>query len=50
MVEPQEVEPLLPIPHVDHAGLVGMERQAQSGEDQPHPPEPLTGMRLPFGT
>ena len=46
-VEPQEVEPVAPISDEHHAGLVGMEAQAQTVEDQPHPPEPFTG--LPFG-
>jgi len=46
-VEPQEVEPVAPIPDVHHAGLVRMEAQAQAVENQPYPPESFTG--LPFG-
>jgi hypothetical protein len=45
-VKPEEVEALTSVPNKDHMGLVGMERQLQTVQDDPDPPECFARVRL----
>lgn len=42
-VEPQKIEALPSIPDEHHLGLLRVEREAQPGEDFPHPPQRFPG-------
>ena len=45
-MEPQKVEALAPVPDKDHLGLRRMERQLQTVQDDPDPPERFARLRL----